>query len=314
MRLHDRPLPRFEVSSDFQTFEKEGLVMRAQGDSKTTVLSGGVNEKEPQAHTSKDREKTFEEKVTDVIACVGAQNALREVLFKTLEYCEEPREFSEVEEFISQQDEFVYSHIIQTPYTLIGMLVRAGGLDEVVIDTQDGVRAADFAESAREAPNSQNTVTVNETTGEQCCSSGDHTSDYTNNEDHNECFETIVIQTTSEGCEAVRMLAPAKRIRAQLLSHPSRCSTYLAVLDFCRTPRTFPEIQNFFKTTPGLAQDVVAAHHRLSPDYYVDKLDKAGALVWRGAWVDTEAGLRALSDFNSHKQTCASEHPDGVSQ
>ncbi len=308
MKLRDRSLPRFEVSSDFETFEKEGLVMSAQRNPGTAEFSEGADEEKLQVrtHSPKDSEETFEEKVDAVIACVGAQNALREVLFKTLEHCEEPREFSEVEEFISQQDEFIYSHIIQTPYTLIQMLIRAGGLKEVSGDMQDDV---EDAEDTCGAVASEDVATAEELTGERDCLSGD-----TNKAELDEDSEIVVLQTTPEGCEAVRILDPAKRIRAQLLAHPNRCSTYLAVLDFCKTPRTFPEIQSFFKTTPGLAQDVVAAHHKLSPDYYVDKLDKAGALVWRGAWVDTEAGLRALSDFSSHKQTCASESSEDISQ
>ena len=287
--------------------------MSAQEESDTTALSEDIDEANSQGYTSKEYEKTFEEKVDDVIACVGAQNALREVLFKTLGHCEDPREFSEVEEFISQQDEFVYSHIIQTPYTLIEMLIHAGGLDKVT-DTQNSMKAVEPVEStgeaAGEAAASHNADTTYEITGKEHRSSDRHAS----NEVHDEDSEIIVLQTTPEGCEAVRILDPAKRIKAQLLSQPNRCSTYLAVLDFCQTPRTFPEIQNFFKTTPGLVQDVVAAHHKLSPDYYVDKLDKAGALVWRGAWVDTEAGLHALSNFASHKQVAASESPDAVSQ
>ena len=100
----------------------------------------------------------------------------------------------------------------------------------------------------------------------------------------------------------MRLLAPERRIEAQLSLRPHRRDTYFAVLDFCTTPRKFPEIEAFFKATPGLSQDIVADHHKLSPDFYVDKLDKAGALVWRGAWVATDAGKQMLE---AHKRQTA---------
>lgn len=68
-------------------------------------------------------------------------------------------------------------------------------------------------------------------------------------------------------------------------------------------PRKFPEIEALFKNVPGLSQDIVADHHKLSPDFYVDKLDKAGALVWRGAWVATDAGKRMLQAHKREQAT-----------
>ena len=66
--------------------------------------------------------------------CIGSQNALREALYKTLAFCEQPRDFTEVEDFIAATDEFVYSHIMQTPFTMIGMLTDAGGLSQTPLD------------------------------------------------------------------------------------------------------------------------------------------------------------------------------------
>jgi len=101
----------------------------------------------------------------------------------------------------------------------------------------------------------------------------------------------------------VRLLAPERRIEAQLSLRPHRRDTYFAVLDFCMQPRKFPEIEALFKNVSGLSQDIVADHHKLSPDFYVDKLDKAGALVWRGAWVATDAGKRMLQAHKREQAT-----------
>ena len=207
-----------------------------------------------------------------VVMCVGSQNALREALYKTLAFCQQPHEFTEVEDFIAQTDEFVYSHIMQTPFAMIQMLVDAGGLAQTPLDSE-GSPIAD----------------------KQLANLSEDEAD--------DLISTYRIQTTDAGVETVRLLAPERRIEAQLSLRPHRRDTYFAVLDFCMQPRKFPEIEALFKNVPGLSQDIVADHHKLSPDFYVDKLDKAGALVWRGAWVATDAGKRMLQAHKREQAT-----------
>lgn len=217
-------------------------------------------------------EPTFADRVNAVVMCVGSQNALREALYKTLAFCQQPRDFVEVEDFIAQTDEFVYSHIMQTPFAMIQMLVDAGGLAQTPLDGE-GNPIAD----------------------EQLANLSEDEAD--------DLIATYRIQATDAGAETVRLLAPERRIEAQLSLRPHRRDTYFAVLDFCTQPRKFPEIEAFFKNTSGLSQDIVADHHKLSPDFYVDKLDKAGALVWRGAWVATDAGKRMLQAHKREQAT-----------
>ena len=280
MRLHDKPLPRFEVSSNFEKFEEQGLVMGAQ---EGVDNSDVVSVEERGSNAPRDFEKTSEETLNDIITCIGAQNALREILYKILAHCQTSRDFAEVEDFVARQDEFVYSHIIQTPFTLIQMLMHAGGIESTPVDAQGNpVSDAQLEELSED--------------------------------EADELVASYTLRTTTEGAQAVELLSPDKRIKAQLALHPARRDTYLAVLNYCQEPRTFPEIQEFFKSTPGLVKDVVAGHHKLSPDYYVDKLDKAGALVWRGAWVDTDAGRRMLEGYEPQENACASDTADAVSQ
>ena len=218
-------------------------------------------------------EPTFADRVNAVVMCVGSQNALREALYKTLAFCQQPHEFTEVEDFIAQTDEFVYSHIMQTPFAMIQMLIDAGGLVQTPLDSEGNAIAEEQLANLSE-------------------------------DEADDLIATYRIQATDAGVETVRLLAPERRIEAQLSLRPHRRDTYFAVLDFCTQPRKFPEIEAFFKTTPGLSQDVVADHHKLSPDFYVDKLDKAGALVWRGAWVVTDAGKHMLQ-AHKREQTIA---------
>lgn len=291
MNLKHKPLPKFEVPASYEKYAEGGYLMDMReaeddsfGEHKPAVsVAAGVNadaagapaanaaaiaQGAPAAEYELPDEPTFTDRVNAVVMCVGSQNALREALYKTLEFCQQPRDFTVVEDFIAQTDEFVYSHIMQTPFAMIQMLVDAGGLSQTPLDAQG-----------------------NPVTPEQLANLTEDEAD--------DLIETYRIQATDAGVETVHLLAPERRIEAQLSLRPHRRDTYFAVLDFCTQPRKFPEIQEFFKTTPGLSRDIVADHHKLSPDFYVDKLDKAGALVWQGAWVATEAGKRILQ---AHKR------------
>lgn len=267
MGLKDKPLPKFEVPASYEKYAQGGYVMDADLTEEDTFaqhvpVAMGEGERGGESLSR-------EERISKVIACVGSQNSLREVLYKTLVLCQEPHEFAEVEDWIAEQDEFVHSHILQTPFTLIEMLLRAGGLSQTPLDAQGSPIA-----------------------GERLDALSDDQAD--------DLVVTYRLQTTDIGREAARLLSPERRLEAQLELRPHRRDTYFAVLDFCQTPRKFPEIEAFFKATPDLVQDTVAHHHKLSPDFYVDKLDKAGALVWRGAWVATDAGRQMLAE---HRRT-----------
>lgn len=270
MKLKNKPLPKFEVPASYEKYAQGGYVMDAAPSEEDTYAEHVPVAVQDPAEEGPE-ELTLEDRINKVVMCIGAQNSLREVLYKTLAFCDEPRDFTEVEDFISAQDEFVYSHIMQTPFTLIEMLLHADGLSQTAMDAQG-----------------------NPVMDEQL--------DGMSEDEADDLVATYQIRATDAGCEAVRLLAPERRIEAQLELRLHRRDTYFAVLEFCQQPRKFPEIEEFFKNTPDLVQDVVAHHHKLSPDFYVDKLDKAGALVWRGAWVVTDAGRQMLE---AHKRAGA---------
>lgn len=256
------PFPAFEAPSSYEAY--------AAGDFEGVYTNAAASEPDTDCpkngeSTVKDPSDGLEERVDAVVTCVCSQNALREVLYKILVHCATAREFSEVEDFAAAQDEFVYSHIIQTPFTLVQMLLRAGGLEQTPLD-----EAGNPIEESRLEGLSDDEV--------------------------DDLIATYRLSTTEAGVRAAELLSPEKRLQSQIWQKPHRAETFCKVLGFCRTPRKFPEIQDYFKSEPGLVLDKVQANHTLSPDFYVDRLEKAGGLVWRGAWVTTEAGVRVLAE------------------
>ena len=252
------PFPAFEVPGDYEAalFQQESN----QDTQAQEELDASSAQPEPQ-----DKEQLLEAQLDALLTLIGAQGILREVLYKTLAHCLEPRDAVELERFVAEQDEYRYQHVLQTPYAAIRMLVDAKGLAETPVDA-----AGHSIDPARRA-----TLTEDEL---------------------DDLTAHTLLATTEAGAAAVRLLDPARRIAAQLAKKPHRRATYCAVLAYCaEEPRTLPQIQELFKTNTDLVLDHVTAHHTLAPDYYVDRLEKAGALTWRGAWAITEAGRQALA-------------------
>lgn len=263
-RLLDRKLPKFEASADYAEY--------AAQDNSAGVVDGEAREGRFE-HVEISRpdlaSMTYEERIDSVLTCIGSQNSLREVLYKILVCCQERQRFAQVEDFVRGLDEFAYGHLLQTPYTLINMLVAAGGIVSTALDDA----GAPIPES-HIAGASQLEI-------EQIASD-------------------FLLETSEAGVAVVELLDPARRLRALLAYKPHRRDTFLAVIGFCRIPRTFSEIKEFYKVHDELAKDTVQAHHTLAPDYYVDKLASAGGLVWQGAWVATAAGLSLLEEQPVH--------------
>lgn len=266
-RLVQRTLPKLNVSSkngkawvDQLEAEQMAAESETHSDAQPVSVQAPVREEAPFGPVS-----PFERNVDAVLSCIGAQNALREILYKTLVFCGQCHAFEEVETFIMSSDEYAYNHLTQTPYTLIHMLVRAGGLDATALDEGGEPLGGPAYEGFTP-------------------------------EDFQAVATTFLVQTSPAGAHAASLIEPAKRLKAQIVQHPHRADTYYRFMTFCREPRTLPEIQRFYDETPGLAADTVQIHHTLAADFYIDKLEKAGVLVWRGAWVLNEAGEQLLAD------------------
>lgn len=206
----------------------------------------------------------FEEQVDAVLTCIGAQNSLREILYKILVFCQERREFGEVEQFIQDTPEGTYNHLLQEPYTLIHMLLKERGLDGYAYDEQGELLE------------------------------GDEYDGYTP-QDMQNLAATYEVQTSPAGAEACELISPERRFQSLMMQHPHRSDTYYQFMAFCQTPRKLPEIKEFYEQHTELAHDTVQIHHTLSADFYIDKLEKAGVLVWMGAWQLNEAGKRILA-------------------
>ena len=250
--LYNKRLPKFEAPRSYEEY--------AQSDSRMAPVAA-----KPQAGVSTEAELGLEAQVDDVLRCIAAQNSLREILYKMLVFCEGQRSYEELERFVLESDEYVYSHILQSPDALMTMLVKHHGLAKDAADV-DGKRI-----------DADQLAVLDEDAAD-------------------DLVATYLFVATEAGRAAASLISPEARLNAQLAHDPRRVDTFYAILGFCaQSTRTFPEIKDYYESHDEFSKETAVDAQQLAADFYVDKLEHAGMLVWKGHWEVTEAGRRALA-------------------
>lgn len=208
-------------------------------------------------------ELTFEEQVDNVRKIVNSKASHKEILRKILVRCDTLCELGELERTVQGYPEYAYA--AQNPYRLIIYLVDAGGLEKVDLDEE----LQPIAEERKEG------LSVDEL---------------------DDLIATYGFITTEAGRAVARELEPKKRIN-ELLNHiPERFNTYIDLLDFCREPKTMTAIDKFLgsKDLSQFTSLNTGTSVGIKPSVFVDKMERAGGIVWKDGWVVTSEGKEFL--------------------
>lgn len=204
-----------------------------------------------------------EEAIDAVITAVCKQDRYREVMYRMLMRCQaQPLKLDDLESFIASLPQS--RHAIQTPGTLIDLMVKAGGLVARELDEDGATIPVELLETLDE-------------------------------ESREDLVFDWQFETTPAGAAAVSILSPAVRLQSKLNEKPQRYSTYLAVLDFCSEPRSLSDVQRLFRQDSSLVRDTMVDSQSLAPDFYLNELERSGGLVWDGGWKITDAGSAYLA-------------------
>ncbi|MCD8199830.1 MAG: hypothetical protein LUD25_02580 [Coriobacteriaceae bacterium] len=216
-----------------------------------------IEEEEP------DEELTFDESVDRLMDTVNNTPRFREILRKTLVFCQTRRMLREVEDEIQTYPE--YEQAAENPYRLIRYLIDGDGLYRIELDEEGEEVTADRKEGLTE-------------------------------DEIDDLIFDFALETTPVGAEVANRLAPHTRIRDLLNLMPVRFDSYVNVLEFCQEPRTMKEIDALFEGVDMKALGIVGADDSIAiqPSVFVDKLERAGALVWKGNWNLTAEGKAFL--------------------
>ena len=214
-----------------------------------------------------------EEQVADLTDYVLAHPRHRELLYKALSLCIDPRDEHEVEDYLEGQSE--YADALQDAHVLLRTLVRHGGLVRTALDVQGRELTDELLDQiARDR-------------GLGRALDNDEVADLT---------ASHRVGTTPAGAAVVALLDPQRRIASCVEAVPERTNAFLSILQLCEgRPSTLGAIKELVRDDPALEPTARTAHLRLEASYFIDRLSEAGALVWDGGWRTTPAGERYLA-------------------
>lgn len=252
-----------------------------------------------------------------ILKCLNANHANTLALLDCLRACdvapEDARPYREVEEELLGAASMDLT--MQTPHTLIGMLVKAGGIKSVPVEEpaagEGGDDAAEpapaEAESGADACPAQPDAAASDVAGTASGASdsadagaagpsedGDASAPAPQPEPADQPVD-YVLYTTDAGREALAQFDPKSRFDELLGGEPEAyLELYARVLDICSGDdgATRAQIERDLKGHPALENP-----KRIYPEYFISKLETIGGLSWDGAWRTTEAGARILESL-----------------
>ena len=213
-------------------------------------------------------ERPYEERRAKLLDIISNRPSHRELLIRILSTCVEQKEFSRVEAEIQTFPEYEYAG--QNPYRLISYLLDGEGLDLLEIGF-DGLPLTDEIKTG---------LTEDEI---------------------DDLIDVYHLKTTALGNDILADLAPERRMRDLFSIFTDRTSFYTQIMELCREPRKFTDIEALFN---GVDLSSIRTLHpesglAIKPSVFVDNLEKAGAIAWNNGWTLTKEGsayLKAMAD------------------
>ncbi|MEE8716430.1 MAG: hypothetical protein SOI26_04800 [Coriobacteriales bacterium] len=206
---------------------------------------------------------SFERRVRKLELAVARHPLHREINVEILRFCRERRDLADVEDHVQRMPEFAAATL--DPYHLIDNLVRAGGLERFNLDAEGEI------------------VTDDQLRGLSEDAADDLVAGY-------------ALQTTDEGEQAIADASPEVRVRDLLEREPERRDTYAELLAFFEEePRSYRSVCDLLQGRDVLFRVMAdGSRQKIQPSVFVDRLERAGAIVWDEGWTLTEEGRRAL--------------------
>ncbi|MBE6466764.1 hypothetical protein [Denitrobacterium detoxificans] len=213
-----------------------------------------------------DDEAEFEKRCADLRKLIHGNPAHREIMYKTLRYCSQRRDFADVEDMITTSDEFRSAQ--QSPFRIITYLVDAKGLEQYAVDAEG-----------------------EDVTSERC--------EGLTEDEVDELIASYQFVATDAGNAVAQEAAPSNRLSKLATTMPDRKKAFMDVLGFCQESRSIQEIVNLFDAADlaGIKSLNTASSVPVKASSIVEKLERAGGLVWNDGWRTTREGAAFLGEM-----------------
>lgn len=227
---------------------------------------GQSGQPEAAAAGSEGEAASFDERVHKLELVVTRHPLHREINVEILRYCLERHELSEIEEHVIAMPEDREATL--DPYHLIENLERAGGLERFPLDADGEIVSPEQLEGLTE-------------------------------DQADDLIASYAFQTTEEGEQVVAEASPEARIGDLFEREPERADTYVELLAFFdEERRSYQSVCDLLKGRDVLFRTLGdGSRQRIQPSVFVDRLERAGAIVWDDGWVLTDEGRRVLGQL-----------------
>lgn len=255
------PVVNKATAADAETFW-ERIIRETEEEDARALAGGAIVEASADAET--DDGLSFEERYERLMKVIANKPSHREILLRTLGLCCEDQSFEAVEQAIASYPEFPAAG--QNPFRLITFLIDGGGLEQIAVD----------AEGAAITP--QRTAGMTE-------------------DEADDLIAGFRLRTTEVGRQVAEDHSVKHRMDDLFSMLSDRVPSYTELLEFCREPRAFKDIESLFagRDLSGLRTLHPESGLAIKPSVFVDNMEKAGALVWKkDGWVLTEEGGKYL--------------------
>ncbi|MDR1184028.1 MAG: hypothetical protein LBK67_04455 [Coriobacteriales bacterium] len=202
-----------------------------------------------------------QERVDSLKMVVTRSPLQREIKYKTLKFCCSRRILPEVEDFIASCPEFASAE--QSPFFLLRFLLEGGGIDAFELDEEGNVVTDECKEGLTE-------------------------------DEIDDLVVQFAYETNEVGRELVELMSPKQRLLKLLEITPEYYDTFVEVLDFLTTKRSFADVDTLLRGDDVLMVGRDPDDRPAQPSVFVDKLEKAGGIYWEEGWVITEEGREVL--------------------
>lgn len=255
--------------------------------------------------------RTAQERFRDLLNETPGQ---RRVMLALVDYCREPKTGAEMDDRTNELLRYGFS--VFSPVVFRELLEEAGAIRYVVLDAdgnevvgdlpdaaaagglpvddgdRNGISAGGAVAEAREggADSGHALVDGDVTLSSEEYFDGQETVELEFLEVADECPGLWV--ATSEGLEVVDEQDDAGEIRKLLAAEPEYLDIYHQILDFCTLDggRSAKEIDRLVNDSPLLEEP------RRYSGYFVGRLERKGALEWRGGWCTTQVGHDMIAE------------------
>lgn len=209
---------------------------------------------------------TDEAAIASVIDCLCNHPRHREILYKTIVFCEQERTENETLDFIEQQPE--YASALQESFTMLAALEKRGAVTLRDFDSESKLMDNAYRQNLRDSGLDDDAIAARR------------------------AYSTV--RSSAAGLAGAHLFSPHARMLACMRTTPPRKDALLSLLGFCETPRTLAEINDLLQSHPALS---APEEDERAPQasYFIDRLAEAGGIVWDKAWLTTNEGHAFLA-------------------